>query len=86
MKTTAKQFFKNEAKKLQSDWEDVPLWMIDSAIKFAKLHCLEQSKVISEKAATILIEDQCPLTGQEFEVREIDKNSILNAYPLDLIK
>lgn len=60
--------------------------IIKVMIEFAKLHCTEQAKVISKKAKTILVEDQCPLTGQEFEVREIDKDSILNAYSLDNIK
>lgn len=28
------KFMKSEAKRLNSDWEDVPLWMISSMVKF----------------------------------------------------
>jgi hypothetical protein len=33
---------------------------------------------IIENVKTVLIEDECPLTGQEFEIREVDKKSIQN--------
>ena len=47
------------------------------ALEFAKLHCIEQARVISEEVKTKVI--------SEFEVI-VDKDSILNAYSLDLIK
>jgi len=52
-----------------------------TAIEFAKLHCIEQARVIAEKA-----EINCNCDGDEWCRGEIDKNSILNAYSLDLIK
>jgi hypothetical protein len=58
----------------------------DLMIEFAKLHCEAQLKAILENAKTNLIEDECPLTGQLFETREIDKDSIINAYNLNNIK
>lgn len=48
---------------------------------FAKLHCIEQAKVISEKIT--MTNDYGP-SGELFEC--IDKDSILNAYSLDNIK
>ena len=61
-----------------------------TAIEFAKLHCIEQARVIAEKA-TVDIVDYEPLSQQAKEsellpVYGVDENSILNAYSLDLIK
>ena len=66
------------------------------AIKFAKLHCIEQAKVISEKAvlnidgiAEINNGQQYVVdSGQHYSETEIriDKSSILNAYDLNNIK
>jgi hypothetical protein len=55
-------------------------------IQFAKLHCEAQLKAILENVKTIIIEDECPLTGQEFEIRDIDKDSIIKAYNFNNIK
>jgi len=52
-------------------------------IEFAKLHCTEQAKVISQKAH--LTDFACEFL-QEGSSEAIDKDSILNAYPLDNIK
>jgi len=46
-------------------------------IKFAKLHCIEQAKVISENAEVNVI---------NYNDYEVDKDSILNAYNLENIK
>ena len=58
------------------------------AIEFAKLHCIEQARVISEK--TKVETDMYSLKNGEKVVFlsdvYIDKDSILNAYSLDLIK
>ena len=70
---TAEEFLKGKPFSIES----IHKYMIE----FAKLHCIEQAKVISEKA-----EINCNCDGDEWCRGEIDKNSILNAYSLDLIK
>jgi len=61
--------------------------MCEFAKEFAKLHCIEQAKVISENADYGIYQND---DGQEPYHHEsniyIDKKSILNAYSLDLIK
>ena len=53
--------------------------------KFAKEHCEAQAKTISEKVKTFDVYNES--TGDvECKVTLVDKNSILNAYPLDNIK
>lgn len=54
-------------------------------IEFAKLHCIEQARVISEKAEleTLYYNPVNPSMGGH-EI--VNKDSILNAYSLDLIK
>ena len=52
-------------------------------IDFAKLHCTEQARVISEKAEMTGIAYGNDESISDYEV---DKDSILNAYSLDLIK
>jgi len=58
------------------------------AIKFAKSHCEKQAKVISEKAKTMNDPNSyCGNTGSEYPPDVVvDKDSILNAYSLDLIE
>jgi hypothetical protein len=51
-------------------------------IEFAKLHVQEALKVASENAALDYWKGDCQLCGSN----TIDKDSILNAYPLDQIK
>jgi hypothetical protein len=46
--------------------------------EFAKLHCIEQARVISDNVEVIV--DSSDI------FQAVDKYSILNAYPLDLIK
>ena len=57
-------------------------------IEFAKFHCIEQAKVISEKARTMDdINSYSGNTGSEYPPDTIvDKDSILNAYDLNNIK
>jgi len=52
MKTipTAEEFFNKEADKLKSAKEDMPQWMIEKSIEFAKLHVEQALKEASEKA------------------------------------
>jgi hypothetical protein len=52
-------------------------------IEFAKLHVEAALKEASEKAKTIYIEPDGCATGDYYDV---DKESILNSYPLDKIK
>ena len=55
-------------------------------IEFAKLYCIEQARVISENAITTISRIQYGSILTEFNEPKVDKNSILNAYPLDNIK
>jgi len=55
-------------------------WAIFMMQQFAKLHCIEQARVISEKA-TASYYDKYVEHGVS-----VNKKSILNAYSLDLIK
>ena len=60
----------------------------DMLIEFAKMHVLEALKQASEKADadfTYLGDDLKEIGAEYIEVYTI-KDSILNAYPLDLIK
>jgi len=70
--------------------------LIQWTIEFAKLCCAEQAKVISEKVI-LNIDGKAEISnGQQYLVDsgnhyceteiKIDKDSILNAYPLDNIK
>jgi hypothetical protein len=57
---------------------------------WVRLHCIEQARVISEKAtlATEKVLWDDPKEGEDayMDFKVIDKNSILNAYSLDNIK
>lgn len=74
---TAIAYFKTRANQLNSDVNDMPLWMIKASIDFARIHCEAQAKKIQNK---ICINDELNL------VFLADKNAILNAYPLANIK
>lgn len=54
-------------------------------IEFAKLHCEAQAKVISEKAEIEEIWDN-PVNPSMGITYGVDKDSILNSYPLENIK
>jgi hypothetical protein len=72
---------------LKDGWEKVIDHLtIKRMQEFAKLHLEAQKEAILENVKTDLVEDVCPITGQLFEIREIDKNSIKNAYPLNNVK
>ena len=66
---TAMNFFLKKCKELKSDEEDMPEWMIDSAIEFAKLH-VEAIKSLQK------VKYNCGETGyiKEEEWKEIIKN------------
>jgi len=73
---TAEELFE----KLNPQDGTLPKWAKDFAIQFAKLHVKEALKEASEKADYIT-------DGQEHIINVwIDKNSILNSYPLKNIK
>jgi len=60
-------------------------------IEFAKLHCIEQAKVILKNAELIEVrqfssDGTCQILSEAGDPFELDKDSILNAYSLDLIK
>jgi len=84
MKTiTAEEFLKQKDEALGTLWTDSDEDICKTFIEFAKLHCIEQARVISENAKT-------KWNGEFIEIPidtiTIDKDSILNAYSLDLIK
>lgn len=75
MNITAEEFLKNKPFSIESIHECM--------IEFAKLHCIEQAKAIC-KDVDFTIETYA--SRQQGSIVEVDKDSILNAYPLDLIK
>ena len=89
--TTAEEFFKQKYKELGVTWKNGDIKQfreedIVIAIEFAKLHCIEQARVISEKAKI----DWSYLSGvyivPDEDSIKINKESILNAYDLSNIK
>jgi len=56
---------------------------LEAMIEFAKMHVEAALKEASEKAKTIYIEPDGCATGDYYDV---DKDSILNSYPLENIK
>jgi len=76
---TAEKFLHKKFIIIQND--ELNKKIIDSMIEFAKLHTEAALKSASEKASTSYSEE--PLLG---EVYNINKESILNAYPLENIK
>jgi len=73
---TAEEFF--------NDMKYVTYSTEEKLITFAKLHVEAQNKAILEKAKTY--DNGGWIDGDWIESIEIDKNSILNAYPLTNIK
>jgi hypothetical protein len=66
-------------------------YISDLLIEFAKLHCTEQARIISEKAElkevfTYDTDGTCQIANDMGDMYELDKDSILNAYPLDNIR
>ena len=76
---TAEKFIENDYYHLHLDTDSTCLASIhDAMIEFAKLHVEAALKNASEKADTQTI--HCT------HIQVVDKNSILNSYPLDKIK
>ncbi len=67
---TAEKFLKIKLKSVFSSNDEI----VDLMVEFAKLHCIEQAKVINNACDNIREKDF------------IDDELILNAYSLDLIK
>ena len=75
---TACEFITSTPGHLTGDVDDETLM-----IEFAKMHVEAALKEASEKADTIYVEEDGCATGDYYEV---DKDSILNSYPLTNIK
>lgn len=88
---TSEKFFLKKAKELDSDPDDMPEWMIDAAIEFAKMHvkaALEKAYMDSELRISV--------EGDDLQYQDIyedgtisitvSKKSIIDAYPENLIK
>ena len=58
----------------------------DMLIEFAKMHVLEALKQASENATVTPIDHEEISEGSFRPIWGVDDESILNAYPLDLIK
>ena len=58
----------------------------EAMIEFAKLHCIEQAKIISENATVTPIDHEEISEGSFRPIWGVDDDSILNAYSLNLIK
>lgn len=81
---TAEKFLRNKADELNSDFNDVPQWIIDQTVEFAKYHCKQQLEDILMSMKMVTDRD---ITTQGLVVKiTVDNNSIVNAYPLDKIK
>jgi len=91
MVPTAKEF------RLPKKLDNLRAWTEEKImIEFAKLHCIEQERVIREKAILSIDGIAEISNGQRYLVDsgnhyseteiKIDSDSILNAYPLDNIK
>lgn len=83
MKTipTAEEYLKN-SDTYEEDYSNISLWDAEQRmIEFAKLHVKKALKEASEKAKTEYDCNNWNCCGES-----INKNSILNSYPLDKIK
>jgi len=76
---TAEEFYDTN-----SDYMDSPSNTINLMIEFAKLHVEAAKEEISKKARTK--SDWSGNTGSEYCDTIVDKDSILNSYPLTNIK
>jgi hypothetical protein len=77
---TAEEFFEQH---IQRGVNNTHTNYLNTAIEFAKLHREAQLKAILEKAT---IETKCYQFGDMDEYHVINKDSILDAYPLTNIK
>jgi len=87
MVVTAKELLETK-ESFDEDYPTVSIGdAIEMAIEFANLHCIEQGKVISEK---FKIDwnylNNTSMTVPDEDSIKANKESILNAYPLDNIK
>lgn len=78
-------FIKKESIPWNQDIEKLYGAINVAMIEFAKLHCIQALKQASKQVATKLKEDVQELSMND-EWTEIDKDSILNSYPLTLVK
>jgi len=84
---TAKEFFNDRSDELNSNKEDIPQWMIKTSIEFAKLYVEAQREAILKN---IKVSNGGTWKTNEGYLQsdpaKVNKESILNAYPLTLIK
>lgn len=80
---TAEEYLNNRVDSLKES-EEVSI--TDLMIEFAKYHVEQVLKEITIKAEVEIIGEGETLEGDIFPVYGINSKSILNAYPLDLIK
>ena len=84
---TAEEFLKNfneEENNIDKLYYDS--YVKKAMIKFAKMHVQEALKQASEKATVTPIDHEEISEGSFRPIWGVDDESILNAYPLDLIK
>lgn len=99
MVQSAKVFFQKRAAALASDWNDIPLWVIDAAKDFANEH-LEASKIAVAKQARVIVtlyrmesyrvkcvdSDKANKQHKDGFGVDIDHRSLLEAYPTSKVK
>lgn len=82
---TAEEFLKDNLSNPSKGWSERK-----RLVEFAKLHCEAQLKAIVENAQMKEYQqgdwDSCWISNDMGDVYVLDKNSIINAYSLDLIK
>lgn len=82
---TAEEFVKEFRKTNPiADAESIEHWMAQHCIEFAKLHVEAALKSASKQAKTK--EDIAIFAEGSYKIQVVDKDSILNAYPLENIK
>lgn len=74
---SAEAFYNSKAEELRSDKEDMPSWMIDAAIEFAKLHVKAALEAAYSKHELDYVHKD-PTGG---DAKKLVKKSIINAYP-----
>ena len=70
---------------LKENHPDLYRFIKENMIDFAKMHCEEQAKISAEKAVAYEEEVRLGYMSYRKDI-VVNKDSILNAYPLDNIK
>lgn len=92
MTATAENYFLENYTRLENDGNFSIVDIENAMIEFAKLHVTEALKQASEKAKVFQhsrdgkVSTKSKIVRQKIMISEVDKESILSAYPLENIK